>query len=1074
MKKLLSFILIIMVASGSLTVGYAADTDYLDIIFARENGSITLEPIAADNGVLTFSGTYSHGAGYSMTLKIIDDETEQIYALAEKTTRNKGVFKIVAGLSAASYGRNLTAYLMGGKDSEAYKVSFNYGSLATDAEHITVYSVTNTDTVSLGGVQESNMQIVVSGTYSKGAGYKISFELSDTVKGTQYISKTANSKNGGAFSFDAELPLEAYGRKLTARIKSNKDTDWAELIFTCSGGPSKNKLMVTEYISDIEALIAECEAKGLSVEYEKTNLAVIKRFDGFIDDFYSNGNKTEYEHNIKVVLELGEQTVSDLNGYLDGTKAEKVAPIYKSSKITTDGQSFIGTTDVKGEERTQPIFLNGYGHWADALGDYDSFASLGINTSQYEVGPSSILKQSGSSYAVNASGVQKVKDVFAKAEENNLSVTFMTAVHYFPEFLYTMYPSIATDSLRGNTMVPYNPTHPEVKNALEVFLRAVVPEIKDYKSFHSICLANEPMFVAIDHPDRYYEPAYRDFLKKKYGNVEALNRAHNSEWKSFDEVIFTVKDPRINTAEYIDYREFNDDILTEWFAWMKEIINDIDPTIPVHVKCSAYISSGGDGARRRFCGTNYEKWSQIMDLNGCDAWSSYGKVSSQLQGKMMWYDFMTSMKNAPIVNSEDHFLDERNDYATNDTKIFYNENEYLMGMADVWQGAVHGRASAVYWLWDKSSRTQSGTWYYNCNLSKRADYIAGIGRINHDLNRLANEVTAIQKKGTRVGVMYSNYSQISEPYFSAAMYEAYRRMINSGEKVFVANDTYPEKINENEDLQLLILPVCQNMPEKVWEELKKFLERGGKLIFAECGNEYYDEKGGSLTSSLKNTVLSNSTRVSFSGWESGYKMTGCDAVYAAIDDALSGLEHSVTVAEASKNTEWTAVEYDGGYVVNLFNTSESDVNVSLKLTDGREFEAFDLTENEALKGDTLTLTTYETKLVKLTPITEVHRFTDGSGTEITALKEGDSFAEIKTTISPKASYTHVVALYNGNGLVKSENVSGTADNSGKIDSKVKINLDKNAVSGSVIKSFLFDSLENIKPYIPSAVLGNQQ
>lgn len=1062
-----------------MTVGYAADTDCLVIISEHKNGSITLEPITAEKGVLSFSGKYSHGAGYSITLKITDDETDRIYALAEKTTKNKGVFKIDAGLSSAAYGRNLTAYLVGGEDPEAYRVKFTYGSLAADTDYITITSQKNTDMVVLDTVSDTNMQVVISGVYSDGAGYKMNLTVTDSVSGKQYTSKTANSKNGGKFSFNAELPLEAYGRSLTAKVKSSEDTEWAELVFTCSGGASKNKLMVAEYISDIEELIAECEEKGLSVEYEKTDLAIIKRFDGFIDDFYSNGNTTEYEHNIKVVLELGEETVADLNGYLNGTKAEKVAPIYKSSKITTDGQSFMATTEVKGEQRTQPVFLNGYGHWADALSDYDSLASMGANTSHYEVGPGSILKQSGSSYTVNQSGVQTVKDVFKKAEDNNLSVTFMTAVHYFPEFIYNMYSDIATDSLRGNTMVPYNPTHPEVKNALEAFLRAVVPEIKDYKSFHSICLANEPMFVAIDHPDRYYEPAYREFLREKYGTVAALNKAHKSDWDSFDDVTFTVKDPKECTAEYIDYREFNDGILTEWFSWMKEIINDIDPTIPVHVKCSAYISSGGDGARRRFCGTNYEKWSQIMDLNGCDAWSRYGNEAYTVQGKTMWYDFMTSMKNAPIVNSEDHFLDERDDYATNDTKIFYNENEYLMGMADVWQGAIHGRASSVYWLWDKSSRTQSGTWYYNCNLTRRADYAAGIGKTNHDLNRLANEITAIQKKGARVGVMYSNYSQISNKYQNAAMYEAYRRMVNSGEKVFVANDTYPEKINENEDLKVLVLPVCQNMPEKVWQELKKFEQNGRKLIFAEYENDYYDENGCEIDSALKNEVLSNSERVSFTGWTtggttSGFKMTGCEALYEAIDKALSGLTHSVTVTDASKNTEWTAAEYDGGYVVNLFNSSESDVSVKIKLTDGNEFKLFDLTENEAVSGDSLTLTTYETKLLKLTPITEVHGFTDGGGAELSAPKAGDNYARIKTTVSPGASYVHVVALYKGGELIKTEVQPANADNGGKIDSKLKITLSADNVSGAVIKSFLFDSLKSIKPYIPSAVLGNQQ
>ena len=1071
MKKLLSLLIIIAVAAGSITVGCAAGSVRLKITGTHPNGSITLEPVTAENGVIAFSGSYSYGSGYSVTLKIVDDETGDIYALAEKTTKNKGVFSLSAGLRDEAQGRQMTAFLMGEKDTEAYKVCFVYDNLSAD-EQITVISVNNTDTVTIGTIEEKGTYFTVGGTYSKGAGYNINFALKGTQNGVSYAQKSAKSKNGGAFTFTFELPLEAYGKRLTITLQSDGSTDTASVVFTCSGGYSKNKLVIAKYVSDIEALIEKCGQRDISVEYEKSNLAIINRFDTFLDGFYTDGLNGEYEHNYKVILELAEKTISDLNGYLSGEKLEKVAPIYKSSDIETDGQSFIAEVDIKGERQRRTVFLNGYGHWADAISDYDSLASMGANVSHYEVGPNSILQKSGSSYTVNSAGVQAVKDVFKKAEDSNISLTFMTVMSYFPDFLYELYPDIANGGNKSDfpTSVPYNPTHPQVKAALETFLRALIPEIKDYKSFSNICLAGEPMFISRQYPDKYYLPEYREFLKNKYGTVSALNAAHKTSWTGFDKVTFPATDSNVNTASYIDYREFNDGILTEWFEYLKEVVKGIDPSIPVHVKCTSYISSGGSGARRRFCGTNYEKWSPVMDLNGCDAWSNYGTLSDKVQGKTMWYDFMTSMKNVPVVNSEDHFLLERDD-----GKIVYNDNEYLMGMADVWQGAIHGRASSVYWLWDKSARTKEGPWYYNCNLTRRADYVAGIAKTNHDLNRLADEVTAIQKKDARVAVMYSNYSQISRQYHSAAMFAAYSRLVNSGEKVFVANDTYPEKINENENLKLLIVPVCEYMPEKVWEEMRKFENRGGKIIFAEYNNSYFNENGTALDASLKTEVLANAQRVSFGGYDAGYIMTGCESVYGAIDAYVGTLEREVTVSESTGSTEWTAAKYGDGYAVNLFNTSEDIVSAGITLANTTEAVFFDLTENEALNGGQISLKPYETKLVMVIPTGGVHRFLSESGEVLSSLCTGKITAEVKTSARPNAPYIHAVAMYKDGGFAGVWTRAGNADAYGVINSSLDITVDKNAdIDKLTIKSFLFDSFDNIKPYVPSAALGNHQ
>ncbi|MBO5007487.1 MAG: beta-galactosidase [Clostridia bacterium] len=930
-----------------------------------------------------------------------------------------------------------------------------------------VASVNSVGAVTLSQPVCTECNVVFSGVHSGGTGKIITLKITDDANGTIYAMEETQSKANGAFSFTFGLKSEAQGKNLTAYINGNDKEGQSTISFVYNCRYTANRQILKEKIREIELLLAECEDRNISAEYEKVNLSVIKRFESFLDSYIEKNLAEEYNHNYTVISSLADETIILLTGYLDGTIDEKVAPIYVSSEISQDGQSLIATVDVKGQKLTQPVFFNGYGHWADALSDYTTFTDLGVNYTHYELGPSSVLKPGteGRKYDINESAVANVKNIFKTAEDNNLSIMFMTAMHYFPQFIYDNYPEI-NNSGSGTfpDFMPYNPTHDEVKAALEAFLRVVIPEIKDYKSFHSVCLANEPFFISYEYPD-FYIGEYREFLKNKYSTISNLRNAHGKYYYSFDSVTMP-ETPKVG-AQYNDWREFNDSILTEWFAFLKDVVKDIDETIPVHTKCSAYISSGGNGNRRIFCGTNYEQWSPIMDINGCDAWGIYGENANKLQGKTMWYDFMTSMKNAPVINSEDHILRDS-------TEITYNANELAMNIADMWQGAIHGRAGSVYWLWDKSSRAQNGTYYYNSNLAYRADHVAAIGKVNLDLNRMANEITAIQKKSARCAVMYSNYTQVGlSSLHLSAMYEVYRYLQNNGEKVYIVNDTYPEKLNENTDLELLIVPVCQYMPEKVWTEINEFIENGKKVIFVEYNNDYYNENGKSLDTTLKNNVLNNSGRVSFGSFNSStVTLSGYEDVHNAIGSAIAGFDRVVSVTSSNGETEWTSAKYTDDYVINLCNYGGSDADISI-LLDGLAYDetVYDLTENKNI-SNSFTLKPYETKLVKLKNAVSTMSFRYSDGTRATEIKTDNITSKVNAVLEPFSEYVHLLAIYSSDKTLETVvKTSGTADKNGKVTSSLGFEIKQNKPLPYMMKSFLINSVDNLKPYMASQSLG---
>jgi len=1075
-QRILSLSLLICVLFSTMTPAYAGGISGILTETLESKGNITLQPVDVTEGKIVLSGVHASGrAGKRLSYQIVDDEGT-VFGLGEMRTTVGGGFSVTPGLLPSAYGKTLTAQVRSIESDEISATRFTCVYDLSGSDSIIVGAINATSTISIDTVEYTDPSVTIRGVYTGGAGKTMKLKIVDAGNDSlTYIGDTTVRTNaGGAFTFVVSLPGTAYNKNLRAVLTCTADTTGlaatAEFVF--SGGYQANRETIAELVADIESLIASCEAKGFSVEYEKTNLGVIKRFSGFLEDYIDKSLTAEYAHNFDAIVSLGTETIAALKGYLDGTKAEKVAPIYVSSDVTVDGQSLLATTNVKGELRQQPVFFNGYGHWADALTDYDSFTDLGINYTHYEVGPNSILSgydESGN-FIINQSGVAAVKEVFRKAEENNLSVMLLTAMHYFPDFIYEAYPEIANgyhpddENFPYPDFIPYNPTHPEVMRAITAFLNAIIPEIKDYQSFHSISLANEPFYIVNSYPD-YYLAEFRTFLQNRYGSISKLNSAYGSKFASF--AVVTMPSGGSTDARYVDWRDFNDTILTKWFAELTDIVHAMDETILVHVKCSSYIASHSTGRRRNFCGTNYEQWSQIFDINGCDAWGIYGESANTLQGKTMWYDFQTSLKNAPIINSEDHILRDN-------AEITYRPNELLMNTADLWQGAIHGRAGAVYWLWDKSERAGEGSMYYNSNLTRRADHVAAIGKVNLDLNRLANEITAIQQKPARVAVMYSNYTQVGVEYHVAAMYEAYRYLQNNGEKVFVANDTFPEKINENENLELLIVPVGEYMPQKVWQEIQEFQNRGKKVIFAELNNTYYTECGGAIDATLKSGVLNAATRVSFGGWNaSSTQMTGCNSVYAAIGNAIKGFSHNIRVTSGNNATEWTAAEYKDGYVLNLCNYAEESTEISLTLDNAMIVgELFDLTENEKI-GDTFTLAPYETKLVWIGAEKATTEFVYSDGSEALTVKNGTITAKLKAKVTAKAEYVHLVAVYSKDGeLLKVVSGKGAADESGIISSHVPITVNEGEnVADCVIKSFLFNSLSDLKPYLPVETLG---
>lgn len=672
-------------------------------------------------------------------------------------------------------------------------------------------------------------------------------------------------------------------------------------------------------------------------------------------------------------------------------------------------------------------------------------------------------------FTVNTAYAEHVKNVFKRAENSGVSIMLLTAMHYFPDYMYTYDPTIANgDVSTFPKFMPFNPTHPEVIKVMNKFLEELIPLVKDSKALHSICLSNEPQFEVKDN-QAYYLDAYHAMLKQKYGTPEAMSDAYGTKYSSFEAVAMP-KDTGRNSSErqklahFNDYRLFNESILTEYHKAISDKTEELAPNVLRHTKGMASMNAIGTSGNRIQLGINNEELSKFLTLNGCDAWAYYGDSKDTLMGQTMWYDYMTSVKNAPVINSEDHILKDSSTLTRNDEELAFN-------MADIWQGAVHGRGATALWLYDNSERTKNGTGYYNSNLTRRADYLAQIGKTALDLNRLGEEVAAINNSQARVAILYSDSSLVLNPYALNASYVAYQQAMFNGEKVFFVNETDPTTLNKN-DIELLIVPCSNYMKAQTLSKIKKHIDDGGRVLLLNANSKsWMDENGNAHNEELLQSVTSRSETASFYLGSDMYTYDASSAVVNKLKEELNKLKHTVDVTSANSSTEWLIAEVNGDCVINLCNYGDEDTQISISAEGYSTDNAYDMISGEKL-GASFTLSPYEPKLIKIEKTNGFDFYAvneNGTKTEISKLTSLNLSVSAKYIgANPNEEYAHIVSVCE-NGILKQVFIAeGNADTDGTITSEKAITVDKDIdLSKCTVKTFLFNGFQKMKPYMPS-------
>lgn len=668
---------------------------------------------------------------------------------------------------------------------------------------------------------------------------------------------------------------------------------------------------------------------------------------------------------------------------------------YQSSYTTASGET----------ELEVILFTEGYTDEVYIDEVYVKKAGTGVNLVKnhgFEMIPAARNAQEqaflDSGYFINHEKIDWLQGVLSNAERNHVLVDLIVGINYLPSFILEEDPSMTAHT---EYFTPFATDHPKLRQIFLMWVDLLGTIASEYDSVHTLCILGEPEIHA--NTSTYYLDDWHQFLQDRYGTVSAMNAAYGTTYAAFDSVEMPTELEK--SVRFNDYRIFNDGLLSEFIQWFASSIKEKYPGLKIHTKMMDYMNYSWP----RFIqgGTDWARQESYTDLNGCDSFGYIDWNDEQYSDRnrnmppylrMAWYDYMTSVKNAPVWDTESHLL---NDY---NAPRFDDIVPYHYG-TDVWNGAVHGRGAQVIWLWDLRKGSLPGGWsnYVNANAVLRPDAVFAASKAAMDLNRLSEEISALQDEKAKVGILYSrttlSYNDYGQQMFTD-LDACYKEIITGGQKVGFVVDARPEDMYK---YQLLVVPETTHVTKEMVEEILAYLQNGGEVLLV--GNDClkYDENDKVHDSTLINNIYSLADTTS--------------TVKAKLQEMKLSDVMLIDVATGQKveDIEWSYTNHNGKTIVNIVNYHETTARQVKVLYCGKEVQTMkELRSGEVTDNGILEVKPYQPLLVSFAPL--MLNLTDEGGNVIES--DIDSLQSGIISCSTDVDGTVILALYESERLVK--------------------------------------------------------
>jgi hypothetical protein len=468
-------------------------------------------------------------------------------------------------------------------------------------------------------------------------------------------------------------------------------------------------------------------------------------------------------------------------------------------------------------EGGRPRYFAGYGHFGAVIDDLPNFPALGASLIQDgRAGPSSMNAD-----GTLGEGAVQVLQGLDRAARFGMREDFLLSPHYYPAW------AGAPDLANGNIgWLSFNIFHPKAKATIQKWAEVMGTAIKDKPALHSVCLANEPVYISSGR-DSYSRPAFTEYLKQKHPQIADLNALYGTSYAGFAEV--AVPPPAMPAGvpaqrAYYDWTCFNKKMFADWHAWLGSILKGHGVKAPTHTKIMVFQTLDRNTLSH---GVDPELMCRATDLAGCDAYAFMtGASTYDWSGNEFFYDLLHSFRGQGVFNSENHVIPD-------------GATPYHIPMSHtrsvLWQGGLHHQVSTTIWVWEAAfDASLSGSIYF------RPANVYGAGRAMLDLNRLAPEVTALNTAKPRVALLYSQPSIFWEAQYPGTLRSLYTVLNFMGENVtFVSERQLAEGTAPK--VKWLLVPNATHVLPSTPPALAAFAKSGGKVLLVGKESLRHDE-----------------------------------------------------------------------------------------------------------------------------------------------------------------------------------------------------------------------------------------